>query len=345
MDHWYVHSMGWISKLFVQKVIDAAGQLRGLSSYERAALFRKAGVDARAPVDPKSMIADSDFFGLLERIAQDGPHGRSVAIWTGASMRCDDYGAFGLAFKSAADLAGSYRRVERFGKVVTSVSNFRLVPTDGSFLMEVIPDPRRRLGLTMTNELAVSAAVALSREVSSGAFAPAAVHLRASRPADERAYQAIFRCPVHFGADRDALEVSAETAARENRLSDTGMAQFFEVHLSEQLNVLRDDTWLERRILDLIGECLSEGVPVLAEVAGRLGMSSRTLQRRLADAGLAYQDLVADARRVLSERLLTQTDYALAEIAFLTGFSGQSTFTRAFKRWHGQTPACYRRKG
>ena len=81
----------------------------------------------------------------------------------------------------------------------------------------------------------------------------------------------------------------------------------------------------------------------LAEVAARIGMSSRTLQRRLSADGLAYQDLVLDARKTLSERLLRRTDYALAEIAFLTGFSDQSTFTRAFKRWNGQTPADYRR--
>jgi AraC-like DNA-binding protein len=84
-------------------------------------------------------------------------------------------------------------------------------------------------------------------------------------------------------------------------------------------------------------------VPTLAEIAGCMGMSSRTLQRRLSAEGLAYQDLVSSARKSLSEQLLRRTDYALAEIAFLTGFSDQSTFTRAFKRWHQQTPANYRR--
>ncbi|MGD1882877.1 MAG: helix-turn-helix transcriptional regulator [Paracoccaceae bacterium] len=67
------------------------------------------------------------------------------------------------------------------------------------------------------------------------------------------------------------------------------------------------------------------------------------LQRRRSADGLAYQDLVLDARKTLSEQLLRRTDYALAEIAILTGFSNQSAFTRAFKRWHGQTPANYRR--
>ncbi|MEM8693566.1 MAG: helix-turn-helix transcriptional regulator [Pseudomonadota bacterium] len=92
-----------------------------------------------------------------------------------------------------------------------------------------------------------------------------------------------------------------------------------------------------------VGEALGEGVPTLAKVAGGLGMSTRTLQRRLSADGLAYQDLALDARKTLSEQLPRRTDYALAEIAILTGFSNQSAFTRAFKRWHGQTPANYRR--
>ena len=121
------------------------------------------------------------------------------------------------------------------------------------------------------------------------------------------------------------------------------MSKFFEAHLDNELGQIDDNAMLERRILDYIGDTLSEGVPTLADVASQLGMSTRTLQRRLSEAGLAYQDLIADARKSLTAQLLKRTDYALAEIAFLTGFSDQSTFTRAFKRWHGQTPASFRR--
>ncbi|MEO1115443.1 MAG: helix-turn-helix transcriptional regulator, partial [Pseudomonadota bacterium] len=81
----------------------------------------------------------------------------------------------------------------------------------------------------------------------------------------------------------------------------------------------------------------------IADVAARLGLSARTLQRRLAAQGHAFQDLVDEARQELAVRLLRRTDYALAEVAFLTGFAEQSAFTRAFKRWRGETPAHFRR--
>lgn len=335
--------MGWISTIFVHKALDAAVALECVDPDARLALFASVELDPSAPADPNAMISDGDFFGLLERIAEHGDRSRSVPIYMGASMRCDDYGAFGLAFKSAPNLLGSYARVERFGKVVTSIANFRVIQAGPSVFMEVIQGRDQRLGLRMTNELALAAATSISREVSNDEFAPVSVHLMAERPKDDGAYQAHFRCPIHFGADRDALEVTTTAASQANRLSDDGMSKFFETHLDSQLSQINDTSELERRILDQIREVLSEGVPTLAGVAGRLGMSSRTLQRRLSAEGLAYQDLVLGARKSLSEQLLRRTDYALAEIAFLTGFSDQSTFTRAFKRWNGQTPASYRR--
>lgn len=335
--------MGWISTVFVHKALDAAVSLASADEDARGKLFKSVGLDPSAPVDPGAMISDGDFFGLLERIAKLDDRGRFAPVQMGASMCCDDYGAFGLAFKSAPDLLSSYARVERFGKVVTSIANFRVKQVGPTVFMEVVQGGDPRLGLRMTNELALAATMSLSQEVSSEDFSPVAVHLMTEHPEVDDVYHAHFRCPVHFGADRDALEVATKVAVRPNRLSDNGMSRFFETHLDNQLSQISDRSELEQGILDQIGEALSEGVPTLAEIAGCMGMSSRTLQRRLSAEGLAYQDLVSSARKSLSEQLLRRTDYALAEIAFLTGFSDQSTFTRAFKRWHQQTPANYRR--
>ena len=101
------------------------------------------------------MIRDTTFFGFLEYIASNIEYGRSIAIRTGASMRCDDYGAFGLAFKSAVDPRGSFQRVQRYGKIVTSVANYTVEPGSGSAFMPLHPNEETRLGLTMTNELAM----------------------------------------------------------------------------------------------------------------------------------------------------------------------------------------------
>ena len=336
--------MGWISAFFVQKALDAAQHLKFIDSAARINLMLSLGIDPDAPIDPKETISDKAFFDLLEQLEELDNRGRLVPIHMGASMSCDDYGAFGLAFKSAPNLLGSYARVERYGKVVTSIANFRVDQSGAAVFMEVIQGREQRQGLTMTNELALAALTALSREVSEdGSFSPAAIHLMAGQPSEDSAYRSHFRCPILYRADRDAIELEANTVHRRNRLSDYGMSKFFETHLEGELSELRHETSLSDQTKDAIARALSEGPPKMEDIARGMGFSARSFHRRLADHGLTFQMLAEETRRELAEVLLRDEQYSLADIAFLTGFSEQSSFTRAFKRWVGHTPAGYRK--
>ncbi|MEM7424397.1 MAG: AraC family transcriptional regulator, partial [Pseudomonadota bacterium] len=89
--------MGQISTLFAHKVIDAATVGSGGDQNWRRALFRSVGLDPEAAVDPKRMIDDETYYGLCERVTDRDPDPGSVSIRVGSLMRCDDYGAFGLA--------------------------------------------------------------------------------------------------------------------------------------------------------------------------------------------------------------------------------------------------------
>ena len=138
------------------------------------------------------------------------------------------------------------------------------------------------------------------------------------------------------------MKIETATLDVSNRLGDESIASFFDRHLEQELASLPDEDELEHKVRRAVSEKLSEGVPTLTEIATALGMGARTLQRRLSDKDQSFQGLVDLARRELAQQLLLETDYSLAEIAFLTGFSEQSGFTRAFKRWSGQTPRSYR---
>lgn len=335
--------MGRISALYVHKVVDAATAGAPQQDARRRALFQSVGVDPDAPVDPRQMVDDRAYYALCERVWHEDPHPASVPIRVGASMRCDDYGAFGLAWKTAVDLRGSYQRAERYGLVLTSVATFELIEEAGRVFLLLHRTGQRHLGLRMSNEQSLVAVTQISREVSAHAFSPVAVFFRHAAPDDLSAHAAYFGCPVHHDADRDAVEVTPRALTAPNLLGDASVSAFFDSHMEAELARLPDVDALDRRVRIQIAQALSQGVPSVADVAGRLGVSTRTLQRRLAEQGHAFQDLVDDARQDLAKRLLRGSDYALAEIAFLTGFAEQSTFSRAFKRWSGETPASYRR--
>jgi AraC-like DNA-binding protein len=81
----------------------------------------------------------------------------------------------------------------------------------------------------------------------------------------------------------------------------------------------------------------------MEDIAKRLGLSVRSLHRRLSEDGFSFKLLTDQTRHELAEGLLKDQRYSIAEIAFVTGFSEQSAFTRAFKRWSGATPAQFRK--
>ena len=329
--------MGKVTSLFARKVVEEVAD-----GVNKDALLRSVGLERSEPVDPSHMLEDTDYYAFLERVAKADPLGITIPLRAGVAMRCDDYGAFGLAWKSATTLRGSYDRAERYARVLTSVSTYEVEPAvDGAF-MHLHRAGERRLGLRLSNEATIASIASISQQVSTKPFRPLAVYFKHPVPETIAHHEAYFGCPVHFGTDRDALLVAADTLRTPNKLGDPGLARFFETHLEAEVAAFGDEIPLDRQVREHVSMCLSEGIPAVSDVARHLGMSGRTLQRRLAEQGFSYQMLVDEARRQLAKHLLRQTDFSLIEVAFMTGFSGQSAFTRAFKRWAGQTPRSFR---
>jgi AraC-like DNA-binding protein len=95
-------------------------------------------------------------------------------------------------------------------------------------------------------------------------------------------------------------------------------------------------------VRQVIGTLLPAGYPDLRLVGEAVGMSHRTLQRRLAEAGVSYARLVTEARLEAAVRLLENPDVKLIEVAFELGYSDPAHFTRAFRRWAGVAPREFR---
>jgi AraC-like DNA-binding protein len=94
----------------------------------------------------------------------------------------------------------------------------------------------------------------------------------------------------------------------------------------------------------LAAELALTGPLTVARIAGRLGLSSRTLQRHLSDQGASLRAIVEESRLEVARVLLCKTDLSVQEVAVLTGYSTPSGFARAFARWSGLPPRAYRRR-
>ncbi|MEZ5490445.1 MAG: AraC family transcriptional regulator [Gammaproteobacteria bacterium] len=329
--------MGQITSLFAHKVARIAEK-----SIDVSAMLASIGIDPGAPVDPSVMVSDSDYYRFLENIAVAEQSGHTLPLRAGNSMCCDDYGVFGLAWKTASNLRASFTRAERYWRFLTSVAVYEIEPTDDGSFAHLLRDGGRDLGTRLSNEATVASMFTISREAAAQPVKLYGVFFKHAGPEITSDHEAFFGCPVHFNTDRDALLIAKESMQGRNKLADAGIAKYFKAQLEAEITQFYNEDSLDKQVKTQVANALSEGIPNVSDTASALAMSGRTLQRKLAEQGFTYQELVDGARRELAEQLLLQSKHSLSDIAFLTGFSEQSSFNRAFKRWAGQTPRSYR---
>lgn len=193
-------------------------------------------------------------------------------------------------------------------------------------------------------EMLAGAVIRLFHALTEGQFKPHEVQLMHAEGAPAERYQSVYGCPARLGAVRYALIFDAGVLDKPSRHAAPELLRMHESLARRQLaEVERLD--LVRQVRELIGELLVDGGATLEQVAARLNMPARRLRERLAMAGVRFNDLVTDYRCRLAKDLLLKTDERIEVIVERTGFSEPSTFYRAFKRWVGETPVEFRRKG
>lgn len=174
---------------------------------------------------------------------------------------------------------------------------------------------------------------------------PREVHFRRSSPADEDAYRnALPGVTVWFGQPLDAVLTDPEVATQAIVGADEALLHILEQHAQLLLQQAPGEDELQSRVEQAVAQSLHGGQPRITRVARSLGMGERTLQRRLSERGLTFNDVVDQVRERLARQNVARDDLTLTEVAFLLGYSESSAFIRAFRRWTGETPRKYRKR-
>ncbi|MCP3674209.1 MAG: helix-turn-helix transcriptional regulator, partial [Gammaproteobacteria bacterium] len=115
-------------------------------------------------------------------------------------------------------------------------------------------------------------------------------------------------------------------------------------YLKDYFNIFDEDSKLLGIVFREIIRQTSNTLPTISQVSSSIGMSERTLRRRLANEGTSFQEAKNTARRKWAKYYLSKSNLSLTEIAFELGFSELSAFSRAFRHWVGETPQAYRNR-
>ncbi len=328
--------MSLISSRIVRRSIEVS---RGPEPPRR--LLERVGlsVDPAAADQGPPLVSAEVYYDVLERC---GAHDAALPLRYGQALQPEDFGAFGLAIKTAADVRDALQRLARYILVVSDTLEYALRAHEGAFLFVLRGRPAAgRLGVQLANECAFAAIVSLLRQVASGPVLPGAVSLSHAAPEDVSEHEAWFGGALRFDAPFDALHFDEATLATPTRLADEGLSAFLLAQVADE-HAQRADGAVVQQVRHAITDQLCAGMPTRDSIARHLGMSARTLHRRLAERGHSFQGVANQVRREVAESLLARPSVSLAEVAYLTGFSDQSAFQRAFKAWTGHTPNGFR---
>lgn len=264
----------------------------------------------------------------------------AVGLHTASSM-----GAVGLACRSRSTLAEAFACHGRFQHLTNRTATY-LVSSDGGAL--TITEHRfgePRLGSLLVSDYATLIAVQLVRSIITGPLTVLeAKSRRPTIPAEEKAlYEQFLGASLSCGAEHAQLKLDPAVALAPVVTADEELAAYFDRVLRRDAGSADHEPQLLADVRRLVRLRLFQGAPTADEVAKSLGLGTRTLQRRLAELGQSFADVLESTRRAMAEGLLADPNVSLGEIAYLVGYTDSTSFYRAFRRWHATTPAEYRK--
>ena len=301
-------------------------------------MLRQAGISLEALEDPENRLPAGAVVRLLERSAEDSG--------------CESFGLLMAERRSFASLGPVSLLLERlpnplavirasivFQRYLNDVVTIALEEHDDTCLIKL--DLWPAYWTVQTIDLLVGLAYQVMTGASGGRWKPACVHVMRKAPDDLTVWRRVFSMPVEFEANFTGFSGSSESLLIPNPLADEEMARNARqllrlLPLPDRSEPIGDKV---RRTISLL---LPSGRATVDQVAAHLGLSARSLQRRLDEEGLQFAELLSGVRQELATAYLTSSERPVTSVAALLGYSSPSSFTRWFANEFGVAPQVWR---
>jgi AraC-like DNA-binding protein len=330
----------------VSKRTTAAVWVKGIVEMLTAEGLDVRALLAAAAIDPAALDApgarvETERVSRLWELAVERSANPAIGLAQPHVVRAASFDVVGYAMMSCADLRTAFERLIRYLLILSDAFTMTMSEERAGYRVTFVlfggdrPVPRQRI------EFIVVTLIGYCRWISGREVYPLAIELPYPAPADPAAYRAALRCAVTFDAPRNSLLFARADMTAPLPTSNPQLAELHERFAGEYLKHF-DHAQTSYRARQVIVRRLPDGEPRRDEVASELAMSERTLQRRLEEESTSYVQLLDGTRRELAEQYLGRLHLTLAQAAYLLGFSDQSSFFRACKRWFDLSPGQYR---
>jgi AraC-like DNA-binding protein len=304
-----------------------------------AAVLRRAGLPLGLAGQPRVLLTTEELFALWRAVGEASSD-PAVGALLGAETKMERFSPVGLAALSS----------ENFGAAVKQMARFKQLTCPEEILQEREGEEwviRFRWLLAgeieppALNECCFAWVLSIARFGTGTRISPVRVEFVLPR-SHVNTLERHFCCPVICGADRNAIVFRAADAERPFVTRNAELLTMLAPQLESELKSESADESFVERVRAAVQERLTGRRPTIDDVAAVLHVSSRTLQRRLQDAGSSFQSVLEEARHRLARHYLNNTVIELNEAAYLLGYEDANSFVRAFRNWEGVPPARWR---
>ena len=317
-----------------------------------APLYQRSGIDRTLLSEPEARILTTDMWKLWH-VAVDMSGDDAFGLYVAQSIFPTHLNALVFALQASANLQECVERLIRYSRVVSTIGQIEYEKNNDQVIVRLNAPAMKQgpwapidafmaLIVKFVRDLLSPDMLTQVSELGSKQKLLHGVKLVRPQPKNEKAFEQYFNCSIDYSAENN--EIIADAAIFDMPLpsANSTIANVNDQLLQDYLNKLDQQSFslvVRKHIIEQLGsELLNQ-----ESIAEPLNISGRTLQRKLAEEGTSFKELLDDVRQELALRYLTASDMSISELTFMLGFVDQSSFSRAFKRWTGQTPSQYRK--
>ena len=309
---------------------------------EATPLLRRAGLSDYNPDNRHQRISALSQARLVEYVAEaigDTAFGLHLAQETDPR----EAGLLFYAVSAGKDVREALGLFARYARIVNDGVTMAIVPlTEGATVAVSILDvPRHRFKQNV--EFGLAMIVKALRHAAGRKISPNRVLCSHARVSDQKEFDRFYNCRVEFGAPTDELDFGYDVLGLPLVTSDRYLLETLRPYCEEAAKVRHTAAGsLRASVENEIYRLLPHGRASAETAARALGMSPRTLARRLAEEGASFAKLLDDLRRTLALQYVSESNFTIAQIAWLLGYERSESFSHAFRRWTGQSPSRFR---
>lgn len=304
-----------------------------------ASVLREAGLSLRLFDEPRILLSTEEFFSLHRAIGlmSNQP---AIGLELGREPRLARHNPVALAALASSNFREALQRMARY-KRLTCPEEIQLREVDGECRVEFV----FLLAQREEPEVLIDTCFAWVHSVlcrgTGREASPLRIELRRAQ-VDGEIYRHFFECPVRLGQARNCIFYRHEDLNTPFLTHNPELLEVVAPALEAELRALAETRLLKDQVKACVMRSLAGARPRLEQIAAGLGLTPRTLQRRLLEEGESLHQVIESARRELARQYLLESSLDLNDIAYLLGYADTNSFIRAFHRWEGESPGQWR---